>query len=710
MYSSIIRLSILIFLVGMSFQTFAKTEKYRCMWRSDPATTMTIGWNQLSGNHPTLYYDIYDHGSDAQAYSWSQNPDRSVTAKGMNNQFVRLTGLQPNTVYYFMIVDSEGISTRMSFQTAPDHPYERLSIIAGGDSRNHRKGRKNANKLVSKLRPHCVMFGGDMTGSDKAREWKYWFDDWQHTIGQDGRLTPLIVARGNHEYSNASITDLFDVENPKIFYALNLGGNLLRVYTLNSLIASGGDQGQWLQSDLSRSDNMIWKFAQYHFAIRPHTRAKSEQNGQYKNWAIPFHQHGVDMVVESDAHVVKTTWPIRPTKETGNEQGFIRDDENGTVYIGEGCWGAPLRRANDDKKWTRNSGSFNQFKWIFVAQDDIEVRTVETNNADEVGEVDPYDIFSPPANLKIWSPDNGPVLRIEKQYQQQYASTTTDETAVASIHPMLTTTDASEIPAPVVAEEVICDPKEEEAEPSIVAQKDQDRDKEILAGISVPMADKSATDPVKQVKVAPKEPKSVPTKKSFIPASITNCRAVLEATQIAIKWEVKNESDQPYQFEVQRSTGGDAFRTIARLQGVGTQGNKTNQYRILDQLDPAVSLAGTNYQILATDPNGGTSIFAVDQSATVAQQWNEHPKITPDPNSGLLKVRYELNQASDVVIKLTGFNDKPISKSSYSDQKSGNYQKSIDMKNIPKGVYLLTIQIGQDMVKQYQVLKEQKKI
>jgi len=685
----------------MSLQLIAKTDKYRCMWRNDPATTMTIGWNQISGNNPTLYYDIYDYGTDAQAYSWSQNPDRSVTAKGMNNQFVRLNGLQPNTTYYFIIIDSEGFSQRMSFRTAPDHPYERLSIIAGGDSRNHRTGRKNANKLVSKLRPHCVMFGGDMTGSDKAREWKYWFDDWQYTMSEDGHLTPLIVARGNHEYSNSSITDLFDVENPRTYYALNLGGNLLRVYTLNSLIASGGDQGRWLKEDLAQHDNMIWKFAQYHFAIRPHTRAKSEQNAQYKNWAIPFHEHGVNMVVESDAHVVKTTWPIRPTKESGNQQGFIRDDVNGTVYIGEGCWGAPLRRNNDDKEWTRNSGSFNQFKWIFVSQDDIEVRTVETNNADEVASVSLYDIFIPPANLKIWSPSNGPVLHIKKQYQEQYTTRTTDHTAVASIIPMMET---STTPSPATAneEEVDCDPKEEEAEPTIVVHShaEKNKAKNDSSVTANPITSSSDATPIKKEVAAPV--------KSFTPATILNCKAELEATQIAIEWQVKNESKNPYQFEVQRAVNGDTFRTIARLQGVGAQGSAANNYRILDQVTE--QLSATQYRIRATAPDGSTSVFEVDQSATLAQQWNDYPKIAPDANSGLLKVRYELKQSSDVIIKLTGFNDKAVSKSSYNNQESGNYQKSIDMKNIPQGVYLLTIQIDQDVVKQYQVLKEQRKI
>ncbi|MFT5265317.1 MAG: phosphodiesterase/alkaline phosphatase D-like protein, partial [Polaribacter sp.] len=201
------------------------------MWRDDPATTMVIGWHQESGQYPVLHYDEIDGGVDPAFYNYQQEPDRKIRSKGMNNRFVRLENLRSNTVYYFLLADSDGCSKRYSFKTAPDNAYERLSIVAGGDSRNYRKARRNANKLVAKLSPDCVMFGGDMTGGDTAKEWLEWFDDWQHTVRADGRMTPIIVARGNHEYNNASLYELFDTPNDKLFYALNLGGDLLRIYT-----------------------------------------------------------------------------------------------------------------------------------------------------------------------------------------------------------------------------------------------------------------------------------------------------------------------------------------------------------------------------------------------------------------------------------------------------------------------------------------------
>lgn len=409
----------LFFLSLFSTVLNAASARYRCMWRDDPATTMVIGWDQVAGSNPEVFYDVVDFGRQLNAYRFKQKPDRIISAKGMNNHFARLSGLKPNTVYYFVIRDSEGASQRMSFKTAPDTPNERFSVIAGGDSRNNREARRDANRLVSKLRPHLVLFNGDMTAGDTFEEWQDWFDDWQETIGSDGRLFPVLAARGNHESANSSITELFDVSNADVYYALTFGGNLFRVYTLNSLIPPGGSQRIWLEGDLSANQDVIWKMVQYHHAIRPHTSKKPEKDELLLNWSTLFHKYQVALAMESDAHVVKLTYPIRPSRDPGSEEGFIRDDERGTVYIGEGCWGAPLREANDNKSWTRASGSFNQFNWIFIDREKIEIRTIRTDGALQVAEVSHNNIFEPPIGLVIWNPPSGDVLTIRKRHPKE---------------------------------------------------------------------------------------------------------------------------------------------------------------------------------------------------------------------------------------------------------------------------------------------------
>lgn len=401
--------------VFLSFSTlFALSDKYRCMWRDDPATTMVIGWNQITGENPIVYYDEVNKGANPLNYTKKQTPNYIIAAQGMRNHFVRLSNLKPSTTYYFIISDSKTTSRLLSFETAPATPNERLSIIAGGDSRNHREARRKANLLVGKLRPHAVLFAGDMTGGATSEQWQQWLNDWQLTIAPDGRMTPILVARGNHEPDNETLVNLFDVPSPMVYYALTLGGNLLRTYTLNSMIPSGASQRTWLEKDLQQNSDVIWKIAQYHHSIRPHSKVKDEKLELYKNWATLFYEHSVNVVVESDAHVVKWTYPIRPSREPGSEEGFIRDDLNGTVYVGEGCWGAPLRTNDDNKSWTRNSGRFNQFKWLWIDENRIEIRTVMTDAGEKTMPLATNKKFELPLGIKLWQPSNGSVVTIEK--------------------------------------------------------------------------------------------------------------------------------------------------------------------------------------------------------------------------------------------------------------------------------------------------------
>ena len=397
------------------FEARAATYRYRMTWREDPATTAVIGFQQVGDSPVRLVYDLQPGGTDPANYRFSARPARTTNYHGMRNVFVHLGRLRPATTYHFLVIDADGSSRPLRFETAPASPASPLSIVAGGDSRNNRAVAQAANRLVAKLRPHFVLFGGDMTTSDSPAEWAAWLDDWQLTTSADGRLTPILPARGNHEASNATIYELFDVPSPAVTYALTFGGSLLRTYTLNSLNAPGGNQQAWLSRDLATCRTQ-WKIAQYHHSMRPHTARKRENDPLVFYWAGLFHHFGVDLVLESDGHVVKQTWPIRPSRQPGSAQGFVRDDAAGTVYIGEGGWGAPLRANDDDKPWTRASGSFNQFKWIWVSAADVQVRTVVIDRSDVRQEVADHDRFRTPPGLYYWEAANsGDVLRLPRR-------------------------------------------------------------------------------------------------------------------------------------------------------------------------------------------------------------------------------------------------------------------------------------------------------
>lgn len=387
----------------------------RVMWNGDASKEATVAWSHPDQNSSAqkLYYSISDHGTDFKKYENSLSPSVTKEANEIFHAFARLRNLSPETKYYFVISDGKKSSQRYWFKTASDQADERISLISGGDSRNSRTVRQNANRLVAKLRADAVMFDGDMTMSGKPEEWRDWFEDWQMSIASDGRVTPLVMARGNHESSNTVLVELFDAPATN-YYTVQMGGGHVRIYTLNSEASVAGTQTEWLKAELTRNAGTTWQLAQYHSPMRPHVSSKSDGTNQYRYWAPLFHEYGVDLVAECDAHTVKNTWPIRPTNEAGSTEGFIRDDKTGTVYIGEGGWGAPLRAGDKIRPWTRDAGMFNHFNWIFISGRELEVRTVKIEDPEDVAELKDETRFQIPTNLALWTPSNGAVVKVTR--------------------------------------------------------------------------------------------------------------------------------------------------------------------------------------------------------------------------------------------------------------------------------------------------------
>ncbi|HEY5653930.1 MAG TPA: fibronectin type III domain-containing protein [Pontiella sp.] len=407
------------------------TDHYRIIWDDSPTSKATICWKQLSGNNGTVYYGTTDFGRAYANYPNQKSVDKvgnfTVDAPGIQSCFARLTGLQPDTAYYFVIKDDSGVSERFWFLTAPD-TIKPFTFIGGGDSRSNPTPRQKANRMVAKLRPLFVLFTGDMINTSTTSQWNSWFTDWQETICSDGRIIPLIPYRGNHEGKNASGNDATD--NPAFFelfdttaenyFSFSVGGTLMRIYVLNSEMDNNATkwnaQTDWLTADLvANSGTHTHMVAGYHKPMRPHNAAKTDGNNEYNAWAQPFYDNSMDLVFEADSHCVKRTWPVRPGNGQGADQGFIRDDANGMVFSGEGCWGAPLRANDDIKSWTRDSGMFNSFDWVHVYPSYMELYTIKVDNEGTVGSLEEGDVFSLPANIDLWKPSNGTRVVINNQ-------------------------------------------------------------------------------------------------------------------------------------------------------------------------------------------------------------------------------------------------------------------------------------------------------
>ncbi len=403
-----------VFLLTMSVllvvSLYARTGLYRLVIKADPSYNMTIGWVQFSGKDTKVFFDTRENYRKTGKLSHVASDVTYIRHRGLNNGFVTLSGLKPGTEYVFKVEDNNSSSRLFSFYTIENGDNVRLSVVAGGDSRTNRNIRRMADKMVSKLQPDFVIFDGDFTYSSSGKEWRRWLKDWQLTI-RDGRLIPILVVPGNHE-RDEDVVKFFDLTDfPEGYYSVDIADNFLHFVSLNTQYQIPGQQTEWFINDLKKNQDAYWKIVAYHKPMRPHYSRKREGDLQYKYWAKPIYKYDVSLVLEGDTHTCKTTWPIVP--DSTGYQGFTRDDAKGTVYVGEGCWGAPLRPADDIKPWTRDAESINQFKLLWIDKDKIEIRTVKYENEAHVKPVSYQNRFTLPEGIDLWNPKNGEVIIIK---------------------------------------------------------------------------------------------------------------------------------------------------------------------------------------------------------------------------------------------------------------------------------------------------------
>ncbi len=412
---------------------YAVSDKYRLVWNNDPQTSVTLGWNQLQSSEIEVLFGTKDHGRKYWKYRNKVNPTDGNSKYGMNTEFALLDNLKPGTNYYFVVKDKVGVSDRFWFKTAPAEPTA-FTFVAGGDTKSSGlplEAGRASNRLVSKLRPLFVVFNGDFTGSHGTDSllWQLWLDDWFGlTTTDDGLMIPILPVHGNHENGDrANLNYIFNSpyqnnDSSQIYYSATIGGNLLHVIALNSEIETGGAQKKWLEDDLKKNENCTFKAAVYHKPFRPHYTGKRENDYQYNQWVWLFDKYGLDISIDADSHIHKITYPVSPdTLSAKAEMGFIRNDEKGTMYFGEGSWGARPRENDDDKSWTLSSGSFNQIKWIHVFPDEnktpahLNIYTVKSASYDSdknqtlydvnVDALTEDDLFGIPKNITLFEDD-----------------------------------------------------------------------------------------------------------------------------------------------------------------------------------------------------------------------------------------------------------------------------------------------------------------
>jgi acid phosphatase type 7 len=340
---------------------------FRVTWMLNPATTALVSWTTpAQGASHVVYYDrqsrdgrLADYAAKLAALparKYLTFPGDAGTPDGWA-QNALLENLVPATTYHFVIASDGKVSREFQFRTAPadGRPFK---LIYGADSRPARPdpkvphlNRRMLNRLVAatvEQQPDIIALahGGDY---DSHAEWRFlreWLSDQELTIGRDGRILPIIPNRGNHEgrEGHSTFEDMFfwPGRTTPYYYATELSDRATLI-TLNSNASKGGDQRDWLETELKRQRATPgkWIIVQYHVASYPSYRPVEASAAQRQHWVPLFEQYRVDLVCEADDHTLKRTVPIYEDKA---------DPERGVIYIGDGGFGVPPR-VPDTTRW-----------------------------------------------------------------------------------------------------------------------------------------------------------------------------------------------------------------------------------------------------------------------------------------------------------------------------------------------------------------------
>ncbi len=354
---------------------------FRVTWTDSPSENATISWSTAKPAKKALL-----------KYRVKGSMDKESTLAPETGQFIGgetklyfyhapLTELQAMTAYEFQIFSDDKQSKKMYFVTAPDDDRP-LSILCGGDSRSDKKERRRVNSMLSDLVSQsyanenldddifALAHGGDYVASGKKLEqWTEWLSANELTMGADGRMLPIIPARGNHD-SGTIFNDVFHwPADDTNYYGVNLTSQV-RLVTLNTEISTAGKQQKWLRDELRRSRPLNrWLLVQYH---RPAYPAVKSPGSALQSWVPSFEKYNVDLVCEMDGHNIKRTVPIR---------GNVRDP-TGIVYIGEGGLGVSQRTPKKERWYLKDPGFASAGSHIFVLTFEAEKltgRCVELN-------------------------------------------------------------------------------------------------------------------------------------------------------------------------------------------------------------------------------------------------------------------------------------------------------------------------------------------
>ena len=283
-------------------------------WQNDPKTTMTIGWKTGDLTESVVQYGLdREYGTE-------------VTAEEAINHFVELTGLEPDTIYFYRVGNGKSWSEDLFFKTAPSGDHVQFTYLA--DSQTYVEAQTMV-KAVKGIEADFFFFNGDfIETSGSASEWDIWFNDFNPIT----KKLPVYSSLGNHEKNISDYYELFALPGKEEYYSFDVGSvhfAVLHTMWEDFSITNENftEQANWLVADLTVNLDAEWTIILMH---RPPFSSFTRHINE--NWYVAINETFVPIFELFDVDLVVM----------GHEHAYERLEKNNITYVISGGSGARL--------------------------------------------------------------------------------------------------------------------------------------------------------------------------------------------------------------------------------------------------------------------------------------------------------------------------------------------------------------------------------
>ena len=294
-------------------------------------TSILIAWRTTTAND-----SVIDYGTTPAYGSQASDPTPLI------NHALTLTGLLPDTLYYYRVRSGGTTLAEATCRTARPASNPHFSFAVLGDSGCNCPAQFDVANQLAAINPDLILHVGDVDQLDQGDYDAIFFTPYR-SLAQS---IPFYPTLGNHDVINEALylaafyLPRNNPANSERYYSFDYAN--AHFVALNALedYAPGTPQYTWLQNDLA-STSQFWKFVYIHYP--PYSSGGGGSVLDVRNALSPlFEQYNVDIVFSGHDHHYERTIAIRD----------YDPNSRGVVYIVSGGGGYPLNPLGELNPWT----------------------------------------------------------------------------------------------------------------------------------------------------------------------------------------------------------------------------------------------------------------------------------------------------------------------------------------------------------------------